>query len=976
MPKTKRRGITHVPAPGARLVIRDQEWVVRSTRRTCGNDHLIRVVGLSPLVRDETWQFIQSKEKEILEVDPRETELVGDTSPNYLAARLHIESLLRTTPPPDNRLYLGHRGAMDELLYQREPALLALKRPRPRILIADGTGLGKTLEAGILIAELIRRGRGKRILVVSLASMLTQFQKELWSRFSIPLVRLDSIGIARLREQLPAGHNPFHCFDRAIISIDTLKNATTWRPFLEKAGWDIVVIDEVQNVAKKKNQRVSLRHQLADILASRCDALIMLSATPHDGRAESFASLIKMLDPTVIADQQNYTREDLEGKHLLVRRFKKDIRDQAKLLNRKIELVRATASAEEEALFGVIADTNHEQLSKERTGDGWLLRTTMEKAALSSPSACLESVRNRIKKLEKARRTADDLRPWHMMQHALEQIGIQEFSKYQRLLAIIRQWHWKGSDPQDRLLIFTERVATLTFLSEHLARDLRLRKDAVEILHGTLSDVQQQEVVDRFGQDQSPVRLLISTDVGSEGINLHYHCRRLIHFDIPWSLMRFQQRNGRIDRYGQKRNPQIVYLITDSENEKFKGDARILELLIEKEQQAEKNLGDPATLMGVYQIEEEEKLTAGAMESELTVEEAEKQLTARSRNPKDDPDFDPLAALLSAAPRLTAVDASETGEFPSLFETDYAYSKAALNHIRQNWARQIGAQLDITCSDEKQRIIVAPQNKRGQTVLKSVVNQLPVAVRPKESRFVLSSDPAAVMKSIARCRAFEHTWPELQFLWPVHPFMEWMTDKIRLSFKRLEAPAIRLSSMAPGTFSYLITVLWPNRKGVTVFQRWYLVTGRGSYPSGSFEICRFEDSEFYSVLRSSPLPNPGHTSDLMEIAQQRVPEAVDRAKAHALQDRTRFQEDLARSLNQHLEDLRKLEHRQETYIEETFQPERGIAQVQFSRRQKELEKVRRRFEEFRLWIQTSMTMEEEPYIHVSAVLIAESSHGI
>ena len=143
-----------------------------------------------------------------------------------------------------NRLYLGHREALDELLYQRETALLALKRPRPRILIADGTGIGKTLEADIFIAELIRRGRGKRILVVLLASMLTQVQKELWGRFSIPLIHLDSIDIVRLREQLPAGHNPFHCFDRTIISIDMIKNATTRQPFPEKAGRDIVVIDD------------------------------------------------------------------------------------------------------------------------------------------------------------------------------------------------------------------------------------------------------------------------------------------------------------------------------------------------------------------------------------------------------------------------------------------------------------------------------------------------------------------------------------------------------------------------------------------------------------------------------------------------------------------------------------------------------------------------------------------------------------
>ena len=969
MPKVKRKSISHVPAPGARLFIRDQEWVVRGTKRTRNNDYIIQVAGLTPLVRDIQWQFLLGREKTIDEVNPNKTNLVHDESPNYLAARLHIESLLRATPPPDDKLYLGHRGAMDELVYQREPALLALKQPRSRILIADGTGLGKTLEAGILIAELIRRGQGKRILVVSLASMLTQFQKELWSRFSIPLVRLDSTGIHRVREQLPAGHNPFHHFDRAIISIDTLKNATTWRPFLENSNWDIVVIDEVQNVAKKKNQRVSLRHQLADILASRCDALIMLSATPHDGQAESFASLINMLDPTIIADEKNYTKDELAGKNLLVRRFKKDIRDQAILLDRDVELKRAAAFPEEEEVFSVIADTRHEELSR-RTGDGWLLRTTMEKAALSSPAACLESVQNRIKKLEKAGKGEDDLLPWHTMQVALRKVSVGKFSKYQLLLKILSELKWTGSDAYDRLVIFTERIATLTFLKENLTRDLGLVDDAIRELHGSLSDVDQQRIVDEFGQDQSPVRLLISTDVGSEGINLHYHCRRLIHFDIPWSLMRFQQRNGRIDRYGQERRPQIFYLVTESENEKFKGDARVLELLVEKEKQAEENLGDPATLMGVFQIEEEENLVAQTIERRSSKEEAEKHITARSREQEEDPEFDPLAALLNSTPRIAATQ-EVTEDMPSLFKTDYAYAKAALNYIQRNWANRIDARLGITCTDEKQRIVVVPQNKQGRTVLKSVVNQLPVSVRPKDGRFVFSSDPQAMMESIRKCRAQDNTWPELQFLWPVHPFMEWMTDKIRMSFNRLEAPAIWLSGMLPGTFSYLITVLWPNQKGVTIFQRWYLVTGNAE---GGFKASLFEESDLYHELRSSRLPNTGQTSDLLEVAQKCVPQAVTKARDYALNDRASFQSVLERALNQHLTDLKQLKNRQESHIENRYQPGKGIEHIERDRKQKELGKVGDRFDEFQNWINNSMTMEEEPYTHIAAVILA--THGI
>ena len=125
--------------------------------------------------------------------------MIHDGSQGYEATRLHLESHLRITPPTDRNLYIGNRAAMDDVNYQRIPVLQALDQPRPRILIADGTGLGKTLEAGILMAELIRRGRGNRILIVTLKSMLTQFQKEMWTRFTIPLIRLDSAGISRVR---------------------------------------------------------------------------------------------------------------------------------------------------------------------------------------------------------------------------------------------------------------------------------------------------------------------------------------------------------------------------------------------------------------------------------------------------------------------------------------------------------------------------------------------------------------------------------------------------------------------------------------------------------------------------------------------------------------------------------------------------------------------------------------------------------
>jgi len=395
-----------VPAPGLRVEIRDAEWRVKRVDASSDGGHLLTCEGLSEMVRGREALFLTRLEDTIKVLDPAKTTLVEDRTSHYRASLLYLETLLRKAPPTDDRIHVAHGAAMDHLPFQLDPAIQALKQPRQRILIADSVGLGKTLEAGILVSELIARGRGKRILVLAVKSMLGQFQQEFWSRFTIPLVRLDSAGLQRVRNRIPANHNPFHYFDRAIISIDTLKQDLEYRHYIEKAYWDIIVIDEAHNVAERNSG--SLRAKLAKLLATRSDALIMLSATPHDGKAESFASLMNMLDPTAIANPKDYSTEDFRDKGLVIRRFKKDVREQlqASFPDRQIETVKTAASALEEAAYDLLTQATFHTLDGTGAGAGRLFRTTLEKALFSSPAACLSTIHNRWTKRWRAEGTS------------------------------------------------------------------------------------------------------------------------------------------------------------------------------------------------------------------------------------------------------------------------------------------------------------------------------------------------------------------------------------------------------------------------------------------------------------------------------------------------------------------------------------------------------------------------------------------
>lgn len=949
MPPREDSAQQDVIAPGALIEVRDALWRVLKVDRASTGRAVWTVTGVSSYVQDEEAVFLEDYEPSVRALAPEKTTLVGDASPQHRAGLLYLESLLQDLPPPDDALVIGHKGAFDTLPYQLDPARQALSALRARILIADAVGLGKTLEAGVLLAELIRRGKAKRILVVAVKSMLTQFQKELWTRFSIPLVRLDSEGLKRIREKVPTNHNPFHHFDQVIVSVDTLKQNNAFRAHLEASRWDVIVIDEAHNVAERGTN--SQRSRLAKLLSSRSDALVMLSATPHDGRAASFASLMNMLDPTAIANPEKYTPEEIHG--LFIRRFKKDIKDQvsASFPERSIRKLPVPASAAEEHAYEVLAGLKLRKSGRQGAGGGGMLfKTLLEKSLFSSPAACLQTVQARTGKLAKHASAGDaeaaaDVVALEQLAEAVRGIGADAFSRYQFLVGQLAEktkglkWTRK---PDDRLVIFTERVETLKFLAEHLPKALGLKAGELEVLHGTLPDLEQQRVVEEFGQEQKKVRLLVASDVASEGINLHFQSHRLVHFDVPWSLMVFQQRNGRIDRYGQEKKPEIYYLLTESGHPKVRGDARILELLIDKEEQATKNIGDPAALMGKYDEEAEETTTAKAMEEGQTPEAFEKSWTP-------DAAFDPLEFLLQASDRSVPAIRAEPHTMPSVFGSAEAFLVQALGELE---ARRSGrGSIKLRRTESKHFVeFTMPED------LARRYKRLPFEVRPADDRLQLTADCALMQKDIRAARSDESAWPKLQFLWELHPAVTWARDRMRSLFGRHEAPVIEVGRLGKDESVLIVSGLVPNRRGQPVVHRWY---------GAVFRDMKFERLEPLEALLERTKLGAEALANTKRVAsdlQPLVPVAVEKVREQVLSDRGQEEKKRSVRLEEMRAELKKLRTRKEAQIDLDF----GTSPT--GARDEQRRGVQRTFDEFETWVQETLATEARPFLQVIAAL--------
>lgn len=685
--------------------------------------------------------------------------------------------------------------------------------------------------------------------------------------------------------------------------------------------------------------------------------MIMLSATPHDGRAKSFASLMNMLDPTAIADPENYTPEDIKG--LCIRRFKNDVKDQVNgsFLERQVTLEHCHASAQEEHAFDLLAEMQLEMDAGKANNTGRLFKTNLEKSLFSSPAACCKSIEARLKKLYK-KYTVDDISDIRLLEElhtALGQVTPENFTRYQKLLELLRSdsYGWNPKDPGDRVVIFTERIETMNYLVEHLRTDLGLKSSAIQEISGGMSDAEQQRIVEDFGRTESPIRILVASDVASEGLNLHYLSHRLIHFDIPWSLMVFQQRNGRIDRYGQQKRPDIRYLLIESNNKQIKGDMRIIEILIQKEEQALKNIGDPALLLGKFNVEEEETVIAEAIESGSDADTFAQSLDA------DAQEFNPFEALMAAASETeeTAIEQlSETVSDETLF-TDKEYLEQAVQYLNQTDSNPVQELQTVSGLD----IRLTPEMERRLRAL------IPEEAMPQGETLRLSDDKAFCMEQMRTSmqkNMDEAAWPSSQYLWKLHPIFSWVNDKAGLLFKRAEAPVLGLPGVLyPGEALYIVSGSVPNLKSTPLIDEWFGLL----YRDGQFiQRLSMEEVVQKAGLRSARIPNTNCiTNQSIVAASGLLHDVVTQAKAYLTERYQQYQAEMNPKLDAEVDKLIELQEKHKEYYQTTlFEHERQL--------QEQERRVDKLFDDFTNWVKETLTIQNNPYIRIVSVLMGVS----
>ena len=687
-----------VPEQGNLVRVRDRFWVVESVRRSARaldpmnsngltQHHLVSLVPIDDKGSSEPLSVFWETEPgtEIRPQaglpDPKAGVDDADTFVAFLdAARW---GAIASADP--SAFQSPFRAGIDIEDYQLLPLVEALRMPRVNLLIADDVGLGKTVEAGLIAQELVLRNQARKILVVCPPSLCRKWKREMREQFGLGFEVVDTEYVHRLRRERGVGVNPFRSHPRLILSMEWIKFESQMRWFDEflppdpntyPRAFDLLIVDEAHRIAPSavgNYARESLRTKTMRRLAPHFEHRLFLTATPHNGYAESFQALLEMLDPNRFT--KGVQPSERERDAVMVRRLKSHLRTMLpdgdkRFPKRRIGAIDVAFPPEERELFDLLDQYTASRRSASTTPSeraaSRFVALLLKKRLLSSPAAFKHTLDQHISTLNKASHRMTTERAISEAAAALEDeaddteaVSQQEIEalslaagalpeidgEQDRVVlaqmraralsvdsaAILEQMRqradrcWRKADAKthrlmdwigetcfpdgewndERVIVFTEYRATLNYLDEILTAphpDRPSMDGRVEVFHGSLDSDERERIIREFNYNprKTKVRVLLATDAASEGIDLHMACHRLVHVEVPFNPNRMEQRNGRVDRHGQKSDTVDIFhfaSVAEDKNHALGYDHAFLMRLAEKVDEIRDDIGSVSSVL-------------------------------------------------------------------------------------------------------------------------------------------------------------------------------------------------------------------------------------------------------------------------------------------------------------------------------------------------------------------------------------------
>jgi superfamily II DNA or RNA helicase len=636
--------------PGSIVRFRNREWVLLPAetddvfvlRPLTGTvDDLVQAHrGLAKLVEDDL-----GFERVTPASFPVPTaEEVSDAASTHLlwqAARL----VLREGATPFRSL---GRISIRPRTYQFVPLLMALRLDPVRLFIADDVGVGKTIEALLIARELLDRGEIKRFCVLCPPYLCEQWAKELAEKFALEPVVIRSGTVGQLERETPPGRSLYEHFPVQVASIDFVKTDRNRHQFLQFCP-ELVIVDEVHGAAAAQGRSQQERHALLREVAEDPDRhLILLTATPHSGIEDAFRSLLGLLRPDFaewnigeLTETQRIelarhfvqrTRGDIEHtweaatcfpkreaadetyelsspyRELFERTYafcSEIVRTGEHLEERKrrvrywgaLALLRCVMSSPAAALGALAKRESSLGLSLEAEEEPkfrpFVLESTEERTDDESPTPAVEAAEITL--------AAEDRRRLRELARLAERIqGANEDTKLKRAMEVVQRLVEKGFHP----ILWCRYIATAEYVAQHLRE--RFSEDVQVIcVTGRMGDEEREAKIAEIDTDRP--RVLVATDCLSEGVNLQEKFTAVLHYDLPWNPNRLEQREGRVDRYGQPAKMVKAIRFFGRDNPV---DGVVIEVLLDKAREIHRTLGTHVPVP-----EESESVTQAVLEA-------------------------------------------------------------------------------------------------------------------------------------------------------------------------------------------------------------------------------------------------------------------------------------------------------------------------------------------------------------------------